>query len=162
MKTARVLVLPILLASLAPLVSSTPHPAEAGRAARSKRIAEKPNRSADVRRVSDRKTPGPRSNYRFQIKSNTSDRSQPGGIRTAPAAVVDTFVVASFGFDEAGVPDPQGWVEVDRTAQDTFFHVDDFAGLAGYAPLEGNKSMWCGVRPATTTDVCFWATPPGY
>ena len=75
MKTARVLVLLILLASLAPLVSSPPHPAEAGRSARSKRIAEKPNPSADVRRVSDRKTPGSRSNYRFQIKSNISDRS---------------------------------------------------------------------------------------
>ncbi|MEE9269302.1 MAG: hypothetical protein V3V49_03490, partial [Candidatus Krumholzibacteria bacterium] len=76
--------------------------------------------------------------------------------------MVDTFILAFFSFDSGGAPDPQGWFPVDRTFQDTFFHVDDFAGLPGYAPLEGSRSMWCGVRPSPSVGFCNWATLPGY
>ena len=83
-------------------------------------------------------------------------------------AAADTFVLAEFTFDTAGSPDPQGWVSVDQTAElDTFFHVDNFAGLGGGAtgflvPLEGNQSFWCGQRPAAGEPFCAYAALPGY
>jgi hypothetical protein len=76
--------------------------------------------------------------------------------------VADTFILANFSFDTGGAPDRQGWVPRDVTSQDTFFHVDDFADLSGYAPLEGNRSMWCGVRPSTSPKFCSWFSLPGY
>lgn len=64
----------------------------------------------------------------------------------------------------------QGWTRLDNTVgqQDTFFHVDDFSGLGGgdfgrLHPLEGVRSMWCGVRPDPND--CYaasWQSPPGY
>ncbi len=70
----------------------------------------------------------------------------------------DTFVLAEYDF--AGL-DPQGWTTHDITAQaDTFFHVDDFAGVTGYAPLSGTKSMWCGTN--TGVGQCPYPCTPGY
>ncbi len=65
----------------------------------------------------------------------------------APAVAVDTFCIVWFDFEAMNW---QGWTSLDRTAQvDTFFHVDDFAGLGGgshgrLVALEGTKSLWCG------------------
>ncbi|MDH4036302.1 MAG: T9SS type A sorting domain-containing protein [Candidatus Krumholzibacteria bacterium] len=72
---------------------------------------------------------------------------------------VDTFVLAEYDF--AGL-DPQGWTTHDITAQiDTFFHVDNFAGVPGYAPLSGTKSLWCGTN--TSIGGCPYLTcAPGY
>lgn len=77
---------------------------------------------------------------------------------TAP----DTAVIAGFDFEGQGSqigPDPQGWTEVDVTAQTgIFFHVDDFSGLGGaITPISGNQSLWCG----SPGDSC-WGFTPGY
>ncbi len=85
----------------------------------------------------------------------------------APAAAADTYRVVWYDFETA---DWQGWTQVDNTvAPDTFFHVDDFAGLGGgswgrLVPLEGTKSVWCGVRPNSGPSLftCNWAAAPGY
>jgi hypothetical protein len=72
--------------------------------------------------------------------------------------------IAEFDFEDGlGGPDSQGWVGVDITVQpDTFFHVDDFAGMPSpYAPLSGTKSLWCGVRSGNEPQCCY-ATAPGY
>jgi hypothetical protein len=76
-------------------------------------------------------------------------------------AAVDTYCLVWYDFE---IKNWQGWIREDQTAQrGTFFHVDDFAGLEGYAPLEGAKSMWCGVRPNPADPyLCSWATAPGY
>jgi hypothetical protein len=79
------------------------------------------------------------------------------------AAAGSTTVIASFDFEDGvGGADAQGWQSRDATAPpDTFFHVDDFSGLApDYAPLSGTKSLWCGTRDDSTW--CSVATPPGY
>ncbi|MCK4539409.1 MAG: T9SS type A sorting domain-containing protein [Candidatus Krumholzibacteria bacterium] len=82
----------------------------------------------------------------------------------APAAV-DTFHIVRYDFE---VRDWQGWTSIDQTAQhDTFWHVDDFAGLGGgdygrLTPLEGSKSMWCGARPGVGPYMCGWNSAPGY
>jgi len=53
-----------------------------------------------------------------------TDLSRSGRRPLRVAARVDTFVLATFSFDEFGVPSTQGWTTHDRTAQlDTFFHV---------------------------------------
>ncbi|UCG52431.1 MAG: hypothetical protein JSW58_02445 [Candidatus Latescibacterota bacterium] len=110
-----------------------------------------------------------KSGLQFRNKTNASDRPlrpDPGPFRTATA--VDTFVLASFCFDEWGVPTTQGWTTHDRTAQlDTFFHVASAAELDGgnfgrLNVLEGNKSLWCGVTPGGHPETCSWATLPGY
>ncbi len=77
----------------------------------------------------------------------------------AVSALPDTFILAEYNFDDGvGGPDPQGWISVDKTAQDFHFHVDDFAGVgAPYAPLAGAQSLWCG--QGTSPDC---ATCPGY
>ena len=82
------------------------------------------------------------------------------------AAAVDTYCTVWYTFETNSW---QGWTRVDNTAQKgTFFHVDDFAGLGGgvhggLMPLEGTKSMWCGVRPNTADPyLCSWAYAPGY
>ena len=83
------------------------------------------------------------------------------------AAAADTYCVVWYDFE---VADWQGWTGIDNTAQEgTFFHVDDFAGLGGgssgrLVPIDGDKSMWCGVRPGGEFDdyICSWETAPGY
>ena len=84
------------------------------------------------------------------------------------AAAADTTILGEWTFDDGmGGPDPQGWTTLDFTAQiDTFFHVDDFAGLGGgnlggLVPLSGSRSLWCGTRLSEDPQICF-ATPPGY
>jgi hypothetical protein len=90
------------------------------------------------------------------------------------AAQVDTFCLVWYDFEQMNW---QGWTQVDNTAQeDTFSHVDDFAGLGGGAwgglyALEGAQSMWCGARdwdhqipgcPGSFAYLCSWSYPPGY
>ncbi|MCH7549793.1 MAG: hypothetical protein IH969_09710, partial [Candidatus Krumholzibacteriota bacterium] len=80
------------------------------------------------------------------------------------AALGDSFILAEYTFDDGfGGPDPQGWITVDvSNPAETFFHVDNFAGLSGgYAPLEGSQSLWCGAR-ADSFLLCDYATLPGY
>jgi hypothetical protein len=79
---------------------------------------------------------------------------------------VDTFCIVWYDFEPYSL---QGWTVRDHTAEiDTFFHVDDFAGLDGgdygrLVPIEGEKSAWCGVRPDTTgLYLCAWLAAPGY
>ncbi len=76
-------------------------------------------------------------------------------------AAVDTYCLVWYDFE---IMNWQGWTRVDNTEQrGTFFHVDDFAGLEGYAPLEGAKSMWCGARSSAADPyMCSWAKAPGY
>jgi hypothetical protein len=81
------------------------------------------------------------------------------------AAPVDTYCVVWYDFE---VMDWQGWTVRDGSAQiDTFFHVDDFAGLGGgdygrLVPIEGMKSAWCGVRQGDDFYTCTWNAAPGY
>ena len=78
--------------------------------------------------------------------------------RRAPTETIATIVQYDFD-DGIGGPDTHGWTVIDKFAQKgTFFHVDDFVGLTGYAPLSGSKSLWCGVRPAT--EWCQWTSLP--
>jgi FlgD Ig-like domain/Right handed beta helix region len=97
-----------------------------------------------------------------QVRPFPSDGPAPASRSvTAPG---DSFTLAHFTFDNSvGGPDTEGWITADISGEpDTFFHVDDFAGLAGgYSPLEGDQSLWCGVRP---DPVRFpgYATLPGY
>jgi hypothetical protein len=79
---------------------------------------------------------------------------------------VDTYCIVWYDFEQQNW---QGWTRVDQTAQNgNFFHVDDFAGLGGgsfgrLVPIEGSKSMWCGVRPnATDPYLCSFVRAPGY
>ena len=76
-------------------------------------------------------------------------------------AAVDTYCLVWYDFE---IKNWQGWTRDDQTAQrGTYFHVDDFAGLAGYAALEGEKSMWCGARKSSGDPyLCSWATAAGY
>jgi hypothetical protein len=82
------------------------------------------------------------------------------------AAAVDTYCIVWYDFEPH---DWQGWTRADNTAQPgDFFHVDDFAGLTGgtygrLVPIEGTKSMWCGVRPDSVDQyLCSWQRAPGY
>ena len=83
----------------------------------------------------------------------------------APAAAVDTYCVVWYDFEQMSWQD---WTTIDNTAQvDTFFHVDDFAGLGGgsfgrLVALEGTKSLWCGTRPGSDFYLCSWLNAPGY
>jgi hypothetical protein len=104
--------------------------------------------------------PGARKTRLKPISSDPPTQVRKSSLATA---ALDTVVFAEFTFDDGvGGPDPQGWTSVDISiSPDTFFHVDDFAGLgAGYSPLEGTKSLWCGVRSGVET--CRYATLPGY
>ena len=80
-------------------------------------------------------------------------------------AAVDTYCIVWYNFEPASW---QGFTQVDMTAQvSTWFHADDFAGLAGgdygfLVPLEGTKSIWCGARPGTSDYLCGWYYAPGY
>jgi len=80
------------------------------------------------------------------------------------AMPLDTFTIAEYDFDDSmGKADTQGWLNVDVTDQTIFFHVDDFAGMPSpYAPLNGNQSMWLGVRASSAPPFCSWIDPPGY
>ena len=81
------------------------------------------------------------------------------------SAAADTYCLVWYDFEQMSW---QGWTRVDNTAQvDTFFHVDDFAGLGGGSygglyPLEGAKSAWCGTRPGDGPYLCSWQSAPGY
>lgn len=81
---------------------------------------------------------------------------------TPVTAGIVNQVLGEWDFEDgSGGPDPQGWTMHDLTAQaGPFTHVDDFAGLGGgaYTPLQGAKSLWCGLRPGP----CEYATLPGY
>jgi hypothetical protein len=89
----------------------------------------------------------------------------PGLLARYSSAAVDTYCLVWYDFEAMNW---QGWTQVDNTAQHgTFFHADDFAGLSGgesgrLVPIEGTKSMWCGIRPGTDDYLCSWATAPGY
>lgn len=85
-----------------------------------------------------------------------------------PAAAPETTVIGAWDFDgPGGVCDAQGWVSVDFSVQGgVYWHVDDFVGLGGgdfgrLLPLEGNKSMWLGLRDIPEL-ACEYATLPGY
>jgi len=94
--------------------------------------------------------PVPRARfYRPDVKEAAPDI--PGyEPRASIVAAVDTYCIASYNFEQMNW---QGWTRIDNTEQKGwFFHVDDFAGLSGgshggLVPLEGAKSMWCGVKP---------------
>jgi hypothetical protein len=84
------------------------------------------------------------------------------------SAQADTFWLGRWDFDTAvGNCTDDGWAPADITAQlDCFFHVDDFVGLGGgsygrLVPIEGNQSLWVGVR-GTEFIACGYLTPPGY
>jgi len=83
-------------------------------------------------------------------------------LRAANSSVPVT--VAEFDFDDGqGGPDPQGWRPLYRfESEQAHFHVEDFSG-AGHqaAPLEGSRSMWCGLT-AEDPRTCHWSNPPGY
>jgi len=85
--------------------------------------------------------------------------AEPGRHPRLTTALPDTFILAEYDFDDGmGGPDPQGWVSVDQTVQDVYFHVDDFSGAgAPYAPLEGAQSLWCGAETFPGCQTC-----PGY
>jgi len=118
--------------------------------------------SADAVAGEDR-VPRPRF-YRPAVKEEVPDIAGYDS-RANIIAAVDTYCIARFDFEAMNW---QGWTQVDNTAQKgTFFHVDDFAGLSGgtrgmLVPLEGTKSLWCGVRPGTDPYLCSWETAPGY
>ena len=102
--------------------------------------------------------------YKPDVREDVSDivGSDP---RANAISAVDTYCIIWYDFEQFAW---QGWTTVDNTAQGgTFFHVDDFAGLGGgtrgmLVPLEGTRSMWCGVRPGTDYYLCSWGSAPGY
>jgi len=89
----------------------------------------------------------------------------PGLTDMYSAAAVDTYCIVWYNFEPNSW---QGFTQQDMTAQvATWFHADDFAGLAGGSygyliPLEGNISIWCGARPGTDPYLCGWFYAPGY
>jgi hypothetical protein len=93
---------------------------------------------------------------------STGERPARGPLSPEAAAVIDTLAIAFFDFEDGvGGPDPQGWTSVDWSEHDTvYFHVDDFVGVPGYAPLSGSQSLWCGAREAPSCNLD--ATYPGY
>lgn len=113
----------------------------------------------------------PRENYRMAAPAENRlnlDNLQPGETRLLTAEA-DTFVLGSWDFDTGAFCDPQGWISMDRTAQDgCYFHIDDFLGLGGgdfgrLVPLQGTQSLWCGARPDSASSLlCDYAALPGY
>ena len=93
----------------------------------------------------------------------TAAGNGPSRLPTVPNSAYPYYqTIRTFSFDNGGTPSAQGWTTHDLTAQyGTFWHVDDFAGLVGYLPLQGTKSMWCGVRPGVITDPAI-PDAPGY
>lgn len=106
-----------------------------------------------------------KENLRLFRSEGIPEQVDPGA-QVHMTAQVDTYCLAWYDFETM---DWQGWTRLDPNSQrDTFTHIDDFAGLGGgdyggLVPLEGTKSMWCGVR-ADVSDpyVCGWWYPPGY
>jgi len=84
------------------------------------------------------------------------------------SALVDTYVIAEYGFEgTGGLCDAQGWISVDLTQQaGPYYHVDDFVGTGGdfgrLTPLQGNQSLWCGLRYDSTSEVACYTDYPGY
>ncbi len=97
-----------------------------------------------------------------ELPEDHPDYREHGFLQASPA---DTFCLVWFDFEGK---DWQGWTVNDNTAQvDTFFHIDDFAGLGGgdfgrLVPIEGTKSAWCGTRPGDDFYLCSWLNIPGY
>ena len=85
---------------------------------------------------------------RPHMETAASDNNIPElGIQPSAAQVSTTFL-AYYTFDAGPNCVTEGWTSVDITAQlGDYWHVDDFAGLAGYTALEGSRSLWCGARP---------------
>ncbi|MGD1049354.1 MAG: hypothetical protein ABR899_11455, partial [Candidatus Krumholzibacteriaceae bacterium] len=111
-----------------------------------------------------------RPGFRVMKASSSEEPSEladPGLRGLYEEAAVDTYCIVWYSFE---LDNWQGWTRHDETAQPgDFFHVDDFAGLGGgsfgrLVPIEGTKSMWCGVRAATPGDpyLCSWRRAPGY
>jgi hypothetical protein len=117
-----------------------------------------------------RKTPG------RELPKKNAEHYQPAwrdrsleSMELHATALADTYVLAEFDFDGPLGGDPQGWYGVDlNVGPGPFFHVDDFAGLGGgtyggLVPIKGSKSLWCGVRGDSTSEIlCSYATLPGY
>ncbi len=113
----------------------------------------------------------------LRIMRSLQDNENPvnidqGARGLVTAAAVDSYCLVWYDFETLNW---QGWVVESTTAQhNTFFHVDDFAGLGGgnyggLTPLEGTKSMWCGSRAdldpramAQSWYLCSWESAPGY
>jgi hypothetical protein len=75
--------------------------------------------------------------------------------------VSETTVLLSSNFNGPSC-NAQGWTSVDLTAQaGDFWHVDDYAGLS-FGPLQGTKSLWCGLRPGPGQVLCQYQFLPGY
>jgi hypothetical protein len=89
--------------------------------------------------------------------------SGPSRLPSIPSSTYPYYqTIRSYSFDNGGTPNAQGWTTQDMTAQyGVFWHVDDFSGLSDYLPLDGTKSMWCGVRPGVVTDPAY-QNAPGY
>jgi hypothetical protein len=117
--------------------------------------------------ISARETSRERVRMNRAVSENEFPELKDPGLRGYyEAAAVDTYYLVWYTFETNSW---QGWSRLDRTAQaDTFFHADDFSGLGGgsygrLVPIDGAKSMWCGVR-ANPADpyLCGWETAPGY
>jgi hypothetical protein len=81
----------------------------------------------------------------------------------AASAAQGTTWLATYTFDVGASCNTNSWTTADITAQTGgYWHVDDFSGLAGYAPIQGTKSLWCGARPSTSTILCGYSNLPGY
>ena len=113
---------------------------------------------SDQRRIRIKKPWSPEKYAGYDIPAG------PGAFQST--ATVDTYTVVHYDFETKNW---QGWTRRDNAAQQGgFFHVDDFAGLGGgvhglLAPIQGTKSMWCGVRPNPNDPyVCNWEYAPGY
>jgi hypothetical protein len=110
----------------------------------------------------------PRQDHADQFHAPIAGLNQINTINRS-AAGTDTTFLGSWSFDTGGICDPQGWTSVDYTEQiGAMFHVDDFSGLNGgdfgwLVPLEGNQSLWCGLRPVPDDpELCGYAALPGY
>jgi hypothetical protein len=124
--------------------------------------------------ISTQSNPAPRLTKRPELApvSETRETNRIGGalksVTRSPASraqlapLATQYIIAEYDFEDGlGGPDTQGWTSADATAQaDTFFHIDDFSGLTGYAPLAGSQSLWCGARAEDS--LCHYATLPGY
>ncbi len=112
----------------------------------------------------DRKKPQPRF-FNSSIDYSAPDIPGYGTRLQAAISAADTYCIVSYDFEMA---DWQGWTRRDNGDQlDTFFHVEDFAGLGGgtfgrLVPLEGTRSLWCGARGGNEYYSCGWVSAPGY
>jgi hypothetical protein len=93
---------------------------------------------------------------------------QIGALRSA--AATDTFVLLDEDFNSSNgdIGNLPGWSSADVTDQlEAFFHVADATELDGgtwgaLLPLNGTKSMWCGVDASTAIPYCGYSYLPGY